>query len=312
MACLRPTRLTRRRKSAELRRQGPPDDRHRHPSAHHCRRRGALSAGAARRPPIGLVAHAAGDGREADRRHGRGRRRRRRRWCRPRPATATTIPTSPTRLRRTLTVLPACSRSTCWPPTRRSACAIGTAGSLTGLRLFTFGSTMAEQANWLDDPRSYPAWTCAGELGLIDLPADVGQGDPAGARHGGALSGGPHRARPLRAAGAGGRAALCGGGEPVRAGAPAQHLPQADAAHFRRSAPRQGDAGDILCQAGRRIRRVAARLGLELSVKRRHAARAARRPRATRWPRCRKPTATGFSPRPRRRSTRRSRTEGTR
>jgi predicted TIM-barrel fold metal-dependent hydrolase len=37
---------------------------------------------------------------------------------------------------------------------------------LTGLRLFTFGSTMAEQANWLDDPRSYPAWTCAGELGL--------------------------------------------------------------------------------------------------------------------------------------------------
>ncbi|HUI13439.1 MAG TPA: amidohydrolase family protein [Xanthobacteraceae bacterium] len=37
---------------------------------------------------------------------------------------------------------------------------------LTGLRLFTFGSTMSEQANWLDDPKSYPAWTCAGELGL--------------------------------------------------------------------------------------------------------------------------------------------------
>jgi len=37
---------------------------------------------------------------------------------------------------------------------------------LTGLRLFTFGSTMAEQANWLDDPRTYPAWACAGELGL--------------------------------------------------------------------------------------------------------------------------------------------------
>jgi predicted TIM-barrel fold metal-dependent hydrolase len=37
---------------------------------------------------------------------------------------------------------------------------------LTGLRLFTFGSTMAEQADWLDDPKSYPAWTCAGELGL--------------------------------------------------------------------------------------------------------------------------------------------------
>jgi L-fuconolactonase len=37
---------------------------------------------------------------------------------------------------------------------------------LTGLRLFTFGSTMSEQANWLDDPRSYPAWACADELGL--------------------------------------------------------------------------------------------------------------------------------------------------
>jgi predicted TIM-barrel fold metal-dependent hydrolase len=37
---------------------------------------------------------------------------------------------------------------------------------LTGLRLFTFGSTMAEQANWLDDSKSYPAWACAGELGL--------------------------------------------------------------------------------------------------------------------------------------------------
>ncbi|HEY6025080.1 MAG TPA: amidohydrolase family protein [Pseudolabrys sp.] len=40
------------------------------------------------------------------------------------------------------------------------------ARGLTGLRLFTFGSTMSEQANWLDDPQSYPAWACAGELGL--------------------------------------------------------------------------------------------------------------------------------------------------
>jgi len=37
---------------------------------------------------------------------------------------------------------------------------------LTGMRLFTFGSTMSEQANWLDDPTSYPAWACASELGL--------------------------------------------------------------------------------------------------------------------------------------------------
>ena len=37
---------------------------------------------------------------------------------------------------------------------------------LTGMRLFTFGSTMSDQANWLDDPKTYQAWECAGELGL--------------------------------------------------------------------------------------------------------------------------------------------------
>jgi L-fuconolactonase len=37
---------------------------------------------------------------------------------------------------------------------------------LTGMRLFTAGSTMAGQADWVDDPRSFPAWECAGELGM--------------------------------------------------------------------------------------------------------------------------------------------------
>jgi L-fuconolactonase len=32
---------------------------------------------------------------------------------------------------------------------------------LTGLRLFTTGSTMPGQADWLDDPRSFPAWQFA-------------------------------------------------------------------------------------------------------------------------------------------------------
>ena len=32
---------------------------------------------------------------------------------------------------------------------------------LTGLRLFTTGSTMPGQADWLDDPRSFPAWDFA-------------------------------------------------------------------------------------------------------------------------------------------------------
>jgi L-fuconolactonase len=37
---------------------------------------------------------------------------------------------------------------------------------LTGMRLFTFGSTMSEQASWLDDPKSYSAWTYAADHGL--------------------------------------------------------------------------------------------------------------------------------------------------
>ncbi|XAH24194.1 amidohydrolase family protein [Xylophilus sp. GW821-FHT01B05] len=37
---------------------------------------------------------------------------------------------------------------------------------LAGLRLFTAGSTMAGQADWLADPRSFPAWDCAAELGI--------------------------------------------------------------------------------------------------------------------------------------------------
>jgi predicted TIM-barrel fold metal-dependent hydrolase len=37
---------------------------------------------------------------------------------------------------------------------------------LTGMRLFMFGSTVSQQAPWLDDPKTYPAWECAAELGL--------------------------------------------------------------------------------------------------------------------------------------------------
>ncbi len=37
---------------------------------------------------------------------------------------------------------------------------------LMGMRLFTAGSTMPNQADWVDDPRSFPAWECASELKL--------------------------------------------------------------------------------------------------------------------------------------------------
>jgi L-fuconolactonase len=37
---------------------------------------------------------------------------------------------------------------------------------LTGLRLFTFGSTLDRQADWIDDPRTFPAWETATALQL--------------------------------------------------------------------------------------------------------------------------------------------------
>ena len=46
---------------------------------------------------------------------------------------------------------------------------------LTGLRLFTTGSTMPGQAGWLDDPRSFPAWRRAEETRLpvcLQMTAD--------------------------------------------------------------------------------------------------------------------------------------------
>jgi predicted TIM-barrel fold metal-dependent hydrolase len=46
---------------------------------------------------------------------------------------------------------------------------------LTGLRIFSFGSTMTEQAP-LDDPRSYPAWECAAGL---ELPVCLQMSGPA-------------------------------------------------------------------------------------------------------------------------------------
>jgi L-fuconolactonase len=37
---------------------------------------------------------------------------------------------------------------------------------LTGLRLYTAGSTMPEQSTWFTDPKTFPAWTFAGEAGI--------------------------------------------------------------------------------------------------------------------------------------------------
>lgn len=49
---------------------------------------------------------------------------------------------------------------------------------LTGMRLFTTGSTMPGQATWFSDPRTYPAWDYAGEAGLPVCMQMTPQGFP--------------------------------------------------------------------------------------------------------------------------------------
>lgn len=60
-------------------------------------------------------------------------------------------------------------------PDARDRMAYWMGRGLTGLRLFTTGSTMPGQAGWLDDPRAFPAWGQAEDSGLpvcLQMTAD--------------------------------------------------------------------------------------------------------------------------------------------
>ncbi len=59
---------------------------------------------------------------------------------------------------------------------------------VTGLRLFTGGSTKAIDPSALDDPRSFPAWELCAEAGIADLPADRCDRPGAGSGPGQAVS----------------------------------------------------------------------------------------------------------------------------
>src|SRR6185503_15675615 len=48
----------------------------------------------------------------------------------------------------------------------------------SGMRLFTTGSTMPGQANWFDDPRTFPAWQYANEIGMPVCMQMTPQGFP--------------------------------------------------------------------------------------------------------------------------------------
>jgi predicted TIM-barrel fold metal-dependent hydrolase len=52
------------------------------------------------------------------------------------------------------------------------------ARGFSGMRLFTTGSTMPGQATWFDDPRTYPAWQHAGDVGIPVCMQMTPQGFP--------------------------------------------------------------------------------------------------------------------------------------
>ena len=136
---------------------------------------------------------------------------------------------------------------------------------LTGLRLFTIGSTMPDQASWLDDPKSYPAWQTATDLGIPVCLQMSAKAFPEMIR---IIDRFPkakiildHCARPV-----------LNDGPPY---AQAQSLfdlarypniyLKLTQRNFTRIAEREGDARDLFPEAGRRFRRPAVGLGLELS-----------------------------------------------
>ena len=137
--------------------------------------------------------------------------------------------------------------------------------NLTGMRLFTAGSTMPNQADWVDDPRSFPAWECASELGIPVCMQMTVKAIPQLIRM---LERFPkvrvildHLAKPTLSDGppyaARGRCLSTGGlQEPVL---------ETDAAHRRGSSKREGHSRDLLPAARIEIRSFADRLGIELS-----------------------------------------------
>ena len=67
---------------------------------------------------------------------------------------------------------------------------------MTGMRVFTTGSTMPGQQTWLDDERAFPVWEKAGKLKLPISVQMTAQGHSAVAQDRGAVSADGLPARP--------------------------------------------------------------------------------------------------------------------
>jgi predicted TIM-barrel fold metal-dependent hydrolase len=142
---------------------------------------------------------------------------------------------------------------------------------LDGLRLFTTGTTMPGQADWLDDERSFPVWDYAQQHGVSICLQMTAAGIPALVHM---LELFPrsrvlldHLARPELA-----------GGPPYTSAAALFGLAAYPGVHLKltnrtiaRSRPRRIDAGGLLPARDRGLRRAPHRLGLELPGRRRHA-----------------------------------------
>ena len=134
-----------------------------------------------------------------------------------------------------------------------------------GMRLFTIGSTMPDQASWLDDPKTYPAWEAAGELGISICLQMSAQAFPQMIKMAERF---PkvrilldHMARPVLE-----------DGQPYAAASSLFELAKIPTVYLKLTprsfievAQGQGDAGDILPPAGLEVRSFAAGVGLELS-----------------------------------------------
>ncbi len=167
---------------------------------------------------------------------------------------------------------------------------------LTGMRLFTAGSTMPNQADWVDDPRSFPAWECASELGIpvcmqmtvkaIPQLIRMLERFPKVSRHFGSLG----KANPI------GRTSLHRRDRCLSTGRLQEPVLETYSAHRRGSAKRKGHSRDLFPAARIEIWSFANRVGIELSGIGRNAPGIAESFPSGLCPCCPPKIAIGFSP----------------
>ena len=102
-----------------------------------------------------------------------------------------------------------------------------------GMRLFTTGSTMPGQATWFDDPRSFPAWTFAGEAGIPVCMQMTSDGFAALRALMHKFPNVRNHSRSLRAPASDRRATVCGRCRPVWLCRQSQRVPQGHAVELR-------------------------------------------------------------------------------